>query len=563
MNATKAEASKHRLLEVTAAQSPPDAVLPASASKSVTHRAILQGVLTSHTCIERPLLAADTYASLQLANALGATLSVEPLTPAANRLLATLHKDGVTQIASRHGPQNGLPGEWEGIPLDTVLQQNKTKPPAPLMAAVLRLHVEGPHPGSTGPMPALPVNEQQVDLGNSGTTLRLGTALAALGDRPITLTGDASLHTRPMAPLVQALKELDVQCEAEGEAGRAPITIQGPLSQKTRDEAMLDGNVSSQFISALLLAGHGAPPLRVRVGGRPASAPYVRLTIETLEQSGGHVDQEDKSTPQESIFQVPAGSRLQASRMVVPGDYSSASFPLVAAAITGGKVTLKGLDPESAQGDRFILHALEQAGCSVQWENDEQPDGPLLHVRAPENSLHAFTLDLNATPDLLPPLGVLAARATGTSRLTGLAHARIKETDRLAATAKGLQALGFHVVEEDDAIEITGDPTLPIPETRIETHSDHRILMSFAVLALTGPGPLLLDHPSCYHVSYPRFRLDLDELGAATRVIDDSDPGPDADLDPDAGPAPPTKTTQGPARKQKTQAAPRNKRSPP
>lgn len=545
-------ATNHRLLEVTAGHAPPDAVLPASASKSVTHRAILQGVLTPHACIERPLLAADTYASLQLASALGATTSVEPLTPAAKRLLAGLHKNGVTQITSRHPADPALPQAWVGIPLDSVLQQNPTKPPAPLMAAVLRLHVEGPHSHTTGPLPSLPVTKERVDLGNSGTTLRLGTALAALGDRPITLTGDPSLRTRPMAPLLHALKDLGVHCEAEGEDGRAPITVQGPLAEKTSAEATLDGSVSSQFVSALLLAGHGAPPLAVHVRGRAASAPYVRLTIETLEKAGGHIEQEQRDEPKEAIYRVPEGGRLQASRIIVPGDYSSAAFPLVAAAVTGGQVTISGLEPESAQGDRFILHALEKAGCRVQWK-DGGNDGPLLHLGAPENSLHPFNLDLHATPDLLPPLGVLAARATGTSRLTGLAHARSKETDRLAATARGLQTLGFHVQEDQDAIEITGDPTLPIPEARIDTHSDHRILMAFAVLALTGPGPLLLDHPSCYHVSYPRFRLDLDELGAATRVIEA----------PDAEDGPAVKPARGPARKRKTQAAPRRNRSPP
>ena len=197
-----------------------------------------------------------------------------------------------------------------------------------------------------------------------------------------------------------------------------------------------------------------------------------------------------------------------------------------------------GLDPESEQGDRVVLEALTATGCTTTWE--PQKDGShVLELTAPKGPLKPFDMDLNATPDLLPPLGVLAARASGTSRFTGIAHARIKETDRIHATAQALRELGFDAHEEEDALEVTGDPSLPLPPATIETHGDHRILMAFAVLGLTGPGPVRLKEPGCYHVSYPRFRIDLDAMGGATTVV-----APQGTADKPKTPPPPPQERQ-------------------
>ncbi len=513
MKTGRQTAHVQRLLEVHGGKHPPDAELAASASKSITHRAVLMGLLVPHLRIENPLLAADTAASLRLAHALGATSSAEPLTPAASRLLASLQKDGLQTIHARHGDQDNLPSQWDGIELTRILRPDDPHLPAALLAAPVHLHVEGPHAGThTKP---LPVQHDKVDLGNSGTSLRLGAALAALGDRPITLTGDDSLLQRPMGPLADALQELGATCTLQGENGRPPVQVQGPI---TGQEATLEGGVSSQYVSALLLAAHGsAHPLTLRIQGRLASAPYIRLTTGLLADLGARIDQ--RPGAEETVYQVLRDSRLHAGVLKVPGDWSSAAFPLVAAAVTRGRVRLSGLERESPQGDRVVLDALQQAGCRIEWRAGTTGKKDLLELSPGERPLQAVKLDLNATPDLLPPLGVLAARASGTSRFTGIAHARIKETDRIAATAKGLSALGFDVFEEEDALEITGDATIPLPEATIETHGDHRILMAFAVLALTGPGPVRLTEPGCYHVSYPRFRLDLDALGGSSSVV--------------------------------------------
>lgn len=514
--------SNGRLLEISPVRGPCIAELLASPSKSITHRAILMGLLVPHVRIENPLLAADTLASLRFAQAMGARVSAEPLTQAATRILDSLRKEGVGTIQARHrvDPEavNTLPTSWQGVDLDGVLKEDGTNGPAALLAATLALHVEGPDEALRSA--PLPVIQETVDLGNSGTTLRLGAALAALAEKPVSLTGDESLLTRPMGPLADALGRLGASCGTKGSDGRPPVVVQGPM---TGGETALDGQVSSQFISAVLLAAHGLQEsVTLRVQGRPASVPYVRLTIGMLRELGGHVDEED--TEQEVVYRVPGQARLHAGVLRVPGDWSSAAFPLVAAAITGGRVRLSGLDPASPQGDRVVLDALGQTGCTIQWIDGKEPgEGPVLELIAPDGPLSPVRMNLNATPDLLPPLGALAARAAGTSRFTGVAHARIKETDRLAATARGLEVLGFDAHEEEDALEVTGDPGIPLPEATIETHGDHRILMAFAVLGLTGPGPVRLTDPGCYHVSYPRFRLDVDQLGGATSVVSPSE----------------------------------------
>jgi 3-phosphoshikimate 1-carboxyvinyltransferase len=495
------------LLEITPAKRPTNATLDASPSKSITHRAILIGLLVPHIRIQDPLIASDTVSSLRFAHALGARSSAEAKNDATARMLQTLG-EGMKTIKARH--DQGDTPDWTGIALHTTLKATDPSVPKPLLAGSYDLHIEGPQGEKRDP---LPIIASPVDLGNSGTTLRIGAAIAALAEKSILLSGDESLLTRPMAPLLHALEQLGASCKAKGENGRPPIQIQGPLQG---GQATLDGGVSSQYISAVLMAAHGTDQdITLQVQGRPASAPYIRLTVDLLHHFGGQVQE---TTEGDTIrYHVPGDARLSPGTIKIPGDWSSASFPLVAAAITGGSVQLRGLDPKSEQGDRVVLDALAAAGCKIRWIKEDGTH--ILRLEAPEGHLKPFKMNLNATPDLLPPLGVLAARASGTSRFTGIAHARIKETDRIRATAQGLEALGFDAHEEEDSLEVTGDPNLPLPPATIETHGDHRILMAFAVLGLTGPGPVRLTQPGCYHVSYPHFRLDLDRLGGHTTVV--------------------------------------------
>lgn len=505
------------LLEVRPVLGPPDTILAASPSKSATHRAILLGSRTSHTFIENPLMSMDTAASLRVATALGARVSAEPVTDAGRRLLGRLG-DGVVEIEALTplDEEAGIPNTWEGVVLDDILGRMAPEVPKPLLASQVQLHIEG---GSHAPLSG------RVDLGNSGTTLRIATALAAFSGAHLAFVGDQSLMTRPMTPLVDALTTLGAKVEARGENGRPPVVISGA---PTGHEVEIRGDISSQFISALLIGAQGGPGLTLRVTTPLKSAPYVDVTTRLIERFGGVVKTQNFESESDNAtsgvgptYEVPAGGALSPTHVFVPGDYSSAAFPLVAAAVTGGRVSLTGMDEHSEQGDRAILATLEAAGCEILWSADpEHPGGSLLTCLAPVGPPKAFTHSFANTPDLFPALAVLAARAAGRSSLVDAAHVRVKECDRIAAMAAGLQALGIAAEESPDALLVDGQPGAPVEAALLQSHDDHRILMAFSMLGLAGPGPLYITDPGCYHVSYPRFRLDVDALGGETRVVD-------------------------------------------
>lgn len=512
------------LLEVRPALVPPRAILLASPSKSATHRGILVGALTPHTVVTNALLSEDTVASLRLAIALGARVTAEPTTEAGARMLERLG-DGLDTFEavepeahpSADSPDEAaaapVPRRWRGLDLVRFIGPWPTRIPRPLLAARLDLHVER---YTEAPRP----RADEVDLQNSGTTLRLGAAIAALGDRPVTLTGDDSLRTRPMGPLLEALAMLGADTASEGEDGRPPVTVGGPLTGGT---ATMRGDVSSQFVSGILIAAQRAPaPVTLELTTPLRSKPYVALTQELLARFGGHVEARPaKDGARGPSFHVDGPVALDAVRYLVPGDFSSAAFPLVAAAVTGGEVCMAALEPDAVQGDRAVVETLEAAGCTATWEADpERPGGHLLTLEAPAGRLAAFEHGFADTPDLFPPLAVLAACADGTSRLHDAAHVRLKESDRVAGMARMLAACGVKVEESEDALVVHGDPDLQVPPCLIESHDDHRLLMAAVLLGMRGPGPVYADHPSAYHVSYPRFRGDMDLMGAETRIVD-------------------------------------------
>lgn len=512
---------KGPFLEVHPVLVPPNALLLASPSKSATHRAILIGALTPHTVIENPLVSEDTLASLRLAETIGARTSAEPATETGKRLLGTVGRGLVEAEAldpDGHDADADVPRRWACLPLSPLLAQGRV--PRPLLAAQVRLHVE-----RSGPK--VRIRSDTVDVMNSGTTLRLGTALAALGDTDVRLDGDASLRTRPMGPLLDALAALNAEVSAEGTDARPPVHVRGPLKPGRTE---LSGEVSSQFVSALLVAAQAIDgPTEVALTTPPRSAPYIRLTIETLARFGGVVEERKEKGAKGPIFAVPGPRPLRATRYVVPGDWSSAAFPLVAAAVTGGRTILAAMERDGPQGDRAVLDVLEATGCTVTWEPDpERAGAELLSVSAPVGPLKPFEHGFADTPDLFPALAVLAARTDGTSRLYDAAHVRLKECDRVAAMAEVLDAVGVPVEEEKEALIVHGAADRPLRAAILDTRDDHRILMAAAVLGLVGPGPFWLSGPASYHVSYPRFRMDLDALGGESRVVDEAEVALDA-----------------------------------
>jgi 3-phosphoshikimate 1-carboxyvinyltransferase len=341
-----------------------------------------------------------------------------------------------------------------------------------------------------------------MDVGNSGTTLYLALAIAGLQNSQIEFTGDEQIQKRSAAPLLDALAGLGVQCTSR--EGCAPITIKGPWK---------GGKVSllcptSQYLSALLIASPLAPSGTVTEIEVPLlnEKPYVEMTLSYLKAHDIPCEASDNF----SRFVIKGGSSWKPFESSVPGDFSSAAFPAAAAAISRGEVTLTGLDPADTQGDKFFLDMLKSMGCDVTWRDGEDGKTVTISRNAP---LRGGTFDLNETPDLLPAAAAVAAFAEGDTSLVNAAHARIKETDRIAVMAKELAKLGVACTERPDGLVIHGkgapfasrqteDSGSPVI---IDGHGDHRIVMAFACAALGSPVPLEITTAESASVTYPGF----------------------------------------------------------
>jgi 3-phosphoshikimate 1-carboxyvinyltransferase len=353
---------------------------------------------------------------------------------------------------------------------------------------------------------------QCLDVGNSGTTLYLSLALAALGDRPIEFTGDEQIRRRSAAPLLEALSGLGVKAVSKEGNGCVPVTIQGPWK---------GGKVSlpcptSQYLSAILLAAPLAPAGVTTEIDVPLlnERPYIELTLSYLHAQ--HVSCE--TNPDFSWFRIRGGSSYKPIQGPVPGDFSSAAFPGCAAAVSGGNVRLLGLDPEDPQGDKAYFDMLSQMGCTVEWQKKAEWE-----LAISRNAmLSAGVFDLNATPDLLPALAAVASYAQGETVLGNAAHARIKETDRIAVMALELKKLGVETRERPDALVIRGrkkrsdatEEKNPDSIVSLDGHGDHRIVMALAAAALGGSGTVEISGAECAAVTYPGF---LETIGAELR----------------------------------------------
>ncbi len=329
-----------------------------------------------------------------------------------------------------------------------------------------------------------------LDLKNAGTGLRLLTALAARLAAPVALTGDRSLCSRPNQPLLDALRGLGVRIDGDRD-GRAPYTVRGPMHNGS---VSLPGGVSSQFASSLLLSLPMVPgPSTLLLGTPVRSRPYLDITLRCMQAFGIRVEGDGP-------IAVPGGQVPRCERFEVPADWSTAAFPLAAAAVTGGKVTARGPRAEDPQGDKAILHFLASFGADVDAGSNTVAGGPL---NAPG------TLDIEATPDLFPILCAVAAIAEGTTTFVGGAALRDKETDRIHAMATGLTQMGIKCHETPDGLVVTGGTPVG---AEVDAFHDHRIHMAFYVLGLAASGETRIRQPDCVDISYPGFHADMARL---------------------------------------------------
>jgi len=330
-----------------------------------------------------------------------------------------------------------------------------------------------------------------IQCGESGLCLRMVSAVAALFDRPMRLEASGSLRKRPVSMIAEALTQLGARCETD--QGLPPVRVQGPLRA---GHISVDGSVSSQLITGLLMALPCCAEDSVVEVRELKSKPYIQMTLALLSDFGVDV----RPNPTLSEFKVPGGQRYHAARYHVEGDWSGAAFPLVAGAIAG-KVTVKNLALGSKQADRVVLDALKAAGAAVKAVG--------VSVIVERAWLRGFQADLTHCPDLFPPLAALACHCEGETVLSGATRLKHKESDRATALVKELGAIGGQLHIDGDRMVINGGP---IKGGRVESHGDHRIAMAAAIAALLAEGPVDIEGEGCVSKSYPDFFERLEEL---------------------------------------------------
>ena len=347
--------------------------------------------------------------------------------------------------------------------------------------------------------PAVP--DDVIDCANSGTTMRLVTGTAALVDGTTVLTGDRSLRSRPQGPLLEAIEALGGRAESTRGNGQAPLVISGPISGGT---VSIPGDVSSQYISSLLMAGAVTPDgIELELETELKSAPYVDVTIEVL-------DAFDVVAERTTSGFVVAGAQSYDAKdgaYHVPGDFSSISYLLAMGVLAGeDELVVEGAYP-SAQGDSAIVDVLDRMGADVTWDRENGA------ITVRPSSLSGIEVDVGNTPDLLPTIAVLGAVADGETRIVNCEHVRYKETDRVSAMATELEKMGVVVDEARDVLTIVGAES-ELSGSTVDGYHDHRIVMSLAVAGLVADGTTTIRGAEHVDVSFPNFFEVLTELGA-------------------------------------------------
>jgi 3-phosphoshikimate 1-carboxyvinyltransferase len=341
-----------------------------------------------------------------------------------------------------------------------------------------------------------------IDAQNSGTTIRIMSAIAALSRKPIRLTGDESIKTRPMGPLIEALVKLGAKGKCEGPNGRPPVVVGECL---VGGDIEITGAVSSQFISALLIAcPYAREDVTLSVAEEPRSKPYIEITLEVLDAVGAKIKRNKSLTD----FKIDGRQVFSPLELKIPGDFSSAAFVLGAAALTESTVRVSNLNVRGAQGDKRIVELLREFGADVKVRGET--------VEVTGAGLTGIEADCSDNPDLVPILSVLGAVADGRTRLTNIHHLRFKETDRLRALATELRKLGANVEELPDEIRLNGVKQLK--EAKLQSYGDHRMAMALSVAGLVAKGETVVDGAESIPVSYPSFVEDMRKLGAQLKV---------------------------------------------
>lgn len=331
---------------------------------------------------------------------------------------------------------------------------------------------------------------QELYLGNAGTAMRPLCAALCLGQGEFTLTGEPRMSERPIGSLVDTLRQAGANVEYLSNDGYPPLKING--TGLKGGELTIDGSISSQFLTAILMASPLAQAdTTITIDGELVSKPYIDITLHIMSQFGISVENNDYQT-----FKITGNQTYQSpGRFMVEGDASSASYFLAAAAIKGGTVKVNGIGKNSIQGDTQFADVLEKMGAKIEWSEE--------YISASAGELNGVDLDMNHIPDAAMTIATAALFANGKTAIRNIYNWRVKETDRLFAMATELRKVGAEVVEGDDFIEIT--PPQKIQHAAIDTYNDHRVAMCFSLVALDNECGVTINDPGCTAKTFPDY----------------------------------------------------------
>ncbi len=337
---------------------------------------------------------------------------------------------------------------------------------------------------------------QEIFLGNAGTAMRPLCAALCLGEGKYILTGEPRMKERPIGHLVDALGQAGAQITYLENDGYPPLEI--VANGLNGGEVKIDGAISSQFLTALLMASPLAKnDTQITIVGELVSKPYIDITLDIMKKFGVEVENRNYKT-----FLVKGEQSYQAvEHYMVEGDASSASYFLAAAAIKGGSVKVTGIGKESIQGDTSFANVLEKMGAKVEWGDT--------YVKVTKNELHAIDMDFNHIPDAAMTIATTALFTEGVTTLRNIYNWRVKETDRLSAMATELRKVGAEVEEGEDYLKIT--PPKQLKHAQIDTYDDHRMAMCFSLLAL-DPVSVTINEPECTAKTFPTYFDEFEKI---------------------------------------------------
>ena len=341
---------------------------------------------------------------------------------------------------------------------------------------------------------------EPIDVGNSGTTIRLAISTAALTgpDDSVQLTGDSQICSRPVGPLLKSLNDLGAKAISKNNNGSPPVIVSGRLTGAATTIECL----SSQYLSSLLLAtplADGDSEINVALLNEPD---YVQITLDWLDSQG--IEYENQ---QLASFKIKGGQRYRAFDSTISADFSSATFFVCAAAILDADITLTGLDFSDSQPDKAVTDYLRTMGADITIGKET--------VRVKGSSLTGTTIDMNRTPDALPAMAVVAAFAKGITKLFNVPQARSKETDRINCMARELAKMGVKTEELPDGIIIHGSAPKPAV---LNGRGDHRIVMALSIAGMAIDGKMTIDTAEAVGVTFPDYAKLMKSLGANIEI---------------------------------------------